>query len=334
LIKAGQFGDITIRNINGFPIKIRDVAKVEEGAADDRSRVRLNGKASISAGVIRQATANPLELSKGVRDMMPRLQQDLPGDVTIDVANDNSVFIDRSIKAVYQTILEAVLLVALVIFVFLRTLRASLIPLVTIPVCLIGSFALMAMFGFTINSLTMLALVLAIGLVVDDAIVVLENISRHIERGLSPFRATLKGSSEVGFTLLAMNLSLVAVFVSILFMGGLVEKLFREFSITLAAAMLVSLVVSLTLTPSLCARILVRPGSRPMGAFRQRTEAAFEALKHGYARTLAWVLEHATLTLIILLGTSALNGLALHRHPQRFLAAARHGYVAGIRARG
>jgi multidrug efflux pump len=166
--------------------------------------------------------------------------------------------------------------------------------------------------------------------VVDDAIVVLENISRHIERGLSPFRAALKGSSEVGFTLLAMNLSLVAVFVSILFMGGLVEKLFREFSITLAAAMLVSLVVSLTLTPSLCARILVRHGSQPMGGFRRRTEAAFEALKNGYARTLAWVLEHATLTLIILLGTIALNVSLYIAIPKGFLPQQDTGTLQGF----
>ncbi|MEY3636963.1 MAG: Efflux pump rane transporter BepE [Pseudomonadota bacterium] len=156
LIKASQFGDITIRNVNGFPIKIRDVAKVEEGTADDRSRVRLNGKPAISAGVIRQATANPLELSKGVRDMMPRLKQDLPADLGIDVANDNSVFIDRSIKSVFKTIVEAVVLVALVIFVFLRTFRASIIPIITIPVSLIGTFAIMALAGFTINTLTLL----------------------------------------------------------------------------------------------------------------------------------------------------------------------------------
>ncbi|MEY3116272.1 MAG: Efflux pump rane transporter BepE, partial [Pseudomonadota bacterium] len=173
LIRPGQFGDITIRNVNGFPIKIRDVARVEEGTADDRSRVRLNGLPSISAGVIRQATANPLELSKGVRAMLPKLQQDLPKDIVINVANDNSVFIDKSIKSVFKTIIEAVVLVAIVIFVFLRTVRASIIPIITIPVSLVGTFAIMALAGFTINTLTLLALVLAIGLVVDDAIVML-----------------------------------------------------------------------------------------------------------------------------------------------------------------
>jgi multidrug efflux pump len=199
LIRPGQFGDITIRNVNGFPIKIRDVARVEEGTADDRSRVRLNGLPSISAGVIRQATANPLELSKGVRAMLPKLQQDLPKDIVINVANDNSVFIDKSIKSVFKTIIEAVVLVALVIFVFLRTVRASIIPIITIPVSLVGTFAIMALAGFTINTLTLLALVLAIGLVVDDAIVMLENIYRHIEEGLDPFSAAIKGAKEISF---------------------------------------------------------------------------------------------------------------------------------------
>jgi len=248
LIRAGQFGDITIRNVNGFPIKIRDVAKVEEAAADDRSRVRLNGITAISAGVIRQATANPLDLSKGVREMMPKLQQDLPRDVLISVANDNSVFIDKSIKSVFKTILEAVVLVALVIFVFLRTFRASIIPIITIPVSLVGTFAMMALAGFTINTLTLLALVLAIGLVVDDAIVMLENIYRHIEEGLDPFSAAIKGAREIGFAIVAMSLTLAAVFAPLAFTPGRTGKLFSEFALALAGAVLVSCVVALTLS--------------------------------------------------------------------------------------
>jgi multidrug efflux pump len=188
LTKPSQFEQIVIRNVNGFPVRLRDVARVQEGAADERSAVRLNGRRAISAGVIRQATANPLQLSEGVREMIPRLKADLPPDVSIDIANDNSVFIDRSVKNVYVTIAEAIVLVALVIFVFLRTFRASIIPIITIPVSLIGAFAMMALAGFTINTLTLLALVLAIGLVVDDAIVMLENIYRHIEEGWTPSR--------------------------------------------------------------------------------------------------------------------------------------------------
>ncbi len=190
-----QFRSVALRTVNGQTIRLGDVARVLQGPQEERTSVRFNGREAISLGVIRQATANPLDLSAGVYALLDRIRADMPPGVRIEVANDNSVFIDRSIKAVYTTIAEAVVLVALVIFVFLRTLRASIIPLVTIPVSLIGTFALMALFGFSINTLTLLALVLAIGLVVDDAIVVLENIYRHIEerhaavRGVDPRRA-------------------------------------------------------------------------------------------------------------------------------------------------
>ena len=233
LSRPGQFADIIVKTVNGFPVKIRDVARVQEGAADERSAVRLNGQPAISAGVIRQATANPLELSKGVREMMPRLEADLPPGITITVANDNSVFIDRSIKSVFQTIVEAVILVALVIFVFLRTIRASIIPIITIPVSLIGTFAMMALAGFTINTLTLLALVLAIGLVVDDAIVVLENIYRHIEEGMDPFSAAIKGSREIGFAVVAMTLTLAAVYAPLAFTPGRTGRLFAEFALAI-----------------------------------------------------------------------------------------------------
>ena len=289
LIKAAQFGDITIRNVNGFPIKIRDVAKVEEAAADDRSRVRLNGKSAISAGVIRQATANPLDLSKGVREMMPRLQQDLPGDISINIANDNSVFIDKSIKSVFKTILEAVVLVALVIFVFLRTFRASIIPIITIPVSLIGTFAMMALAGFTINTLTLLALVLAIGLVVDDAIVMLENIYRHIEEGLDPFSAAIKGAREIGFAIVAMSMTLAAVFAPLAFTPGRTGKLFSEFALALAGAVLVSGLVALTLTPMMSS-LLLRHNPNP-SKFDKFMERVLNGISNGYEQLLVIVLR-------------------------------------------
>ena len=206
--------------------------------------------------MIRQATANPLTLSQGVREMIPKLKADLPPDIAIDIANDNSLFIDRSVKNVYHTIGEAILLVALVIFVFLRTIRASIIPIVTIPVSLIGAFALMALFGFTINTLTLLALVLAIGLVVDDAIVMLENIFRHIEEGLDPFSASIKGAREIGFAVITMTLTLVAVYAPLAFTPGRTGRLFVEFALALAGAVLVSGFVALTLTPMMCSQLL------------------------------------------------------------------------------
>ncbi|MFY8015218.1 MAG: efflux RND transporter permease subunit, partial [Limnohabitans sp.] len=308
LIRPGQFGDITIRNVNGFPIKIRDVAKVEEGTADDRSRVRLNGVPSISAGVIRQATANPLELSKGVREMMPRLQQDLPADLTINVANDNSVFIDRSIKSVFKTIAEAVVLVALVIFVFLRTFRASIIPIITIPVSLIGTFAMMALAGFTINTLTLLALVLAIGLVVDDAIVMLENIYRHIEEGMDPFSASIKGAKEIGFAIVAMSLTLVAVFAPLAFTPGRTGKLFSEFALALAGAVLVSGFVALTLSPMMSS-LLLKHNPNP-NRFDRFMETMLNGLSNGYEKLLRFVLRKAR-WLVVLVMASCGVGIAL-----------------------
>jgi multidrug efflux pump len=288
LVRPGQFADIVIKNVNGFPVKVRDVARVQEAAADERSRVRLNGKTAISAGVIRQATANPLQLSQGVREMIPKLKADLPADVAIEIANDNSAFIDRSVKNVYTTIAEAVVLVALVIFVFLRTARASIIPIVTIPVSLVGTFAMMALAGFTINTLTLLALVLAIGLVVDDAIVMLENIYRHIEEGLDPFSAAIKGAREIGFAVITMTLTLVAVYAPLAFTPGRTGRLFVEFALALAGAVVVSGFVALTLTPMMCSKLL-RHNPNP-GWFDRHMERWLTALSDGYGRALRWVL--------------------------------------------
>ncbi|MCZ2103497.1 MAG: efflux RND transporter permease subunit [Burkholderiales bacterium] len=288
LLRASEFAQIVVRNVNGFAVRLADVARVEEGPASDRSRVRLNGREAISVGVIRQTTANPLEISDGVRAMLPVLKADLPPDVSIDIANDNSRFIDRSVKSVYQTIAEAVVLVALVIFVFLRTVRASIIPIVTIPVSLIGSFALMHLAGFSINTLTLLALVLAIGLVVDDAIVMLENIFRHIEEGLDPFSAAIRGAREIGFAIVAMTLTLVAVYAPLAFTPGRTGRLFVEFALALAGAVLVSGFVALTLSPMMCS-LLLRHNPQP-GWFDRSMERWLTALADGYGRLLRWVL--------------------------------------------
>ena len=308
LNRPGQFGEIVIRNVNGFPIKLRDVAQIREDAANDRSVVRLNGRPAISAGVIRQATANPLELSKGVREMIPRLKADLPGDMSIDVANDNSVFIDRSIKNVFQTIVEAVVLVALVIFVFLRTIRASIIPIITIPVSLIGAFAMMALAGFTINTLTLLALVLAIGLVVDDAIVVLENIYRHIEEGLDPFSAAIKGVREISFAVVAMTMTLAAVFAPLAFTPGRTGKLFGEFALALAGAVIVSGFVALTLSPMLSSKLL-RHNPNPSW-FDRSMERWLTALSTGYENLLRLILTRARWAVVLVMISSGV-GIAL-----------------------
>ena len=287
LIKPAQFGEIVIKNVNGFSVKVRDVARVEEGAADERTAVRLNGRSAVGVGVIRQATANPLDLSRGVQEMIPKLKADLPPDLLIGIANDNSVFIDRSVKNVYRTIFEAILLVALVIFVFLRTLRASIIPIITIPVSLIGTFALMALAGFTINTLTLLALVLAIGLVVDDAIVMLENIFRHIEEGMDPFSAGIKGAREIGFAIITMTATLVAVYAPLAFTPGRTGRLFVEFALALAGAVVVSGFVALTLTPMLCTQLL-KHNPKP-NRFDRTMERVLTSISDRYGALLRWI---------------------------------------------
>lgn len=312
-----QFGDVALKTVNGYSVRLRDVARIEEAAASERSSVRLNGRPAVSMGVIRQATANPLEVSAGVYEVMPKIQQDLPDSVRVQQANDNSVFIDRSVKSVYHTIFEAVVLVALVVFVFLRTLRASIIPLVTIPVSLIGVFGMMALAGFTVNTLTLLALVLAIGLVVDDAIVMLENIFRHIEEGLSPFQASLKGSKEVAFAVLAMTMTLAAVFAPLAFTPGRTGRLFVEFALTLAGAVIVSGFTALTLTPMMCSKLL-RHDPNP-NRFDRLMESWLVALTGRYEGVLRWVLGRRWLVLLVMAG-SAVASVWLFRTTKSELA--------------
>lgn len=297
-----QFRELVIRMVGGVPVRLQDVARVEEGPQDNRSSIRLNGRDSVAVGVIRQATANPLELSAGVRALLPKVQQDLPAGVSVSVANDSSVFIEKSIEAVYITIIEAAVLVALVIFVFLRSVRASIIPLVTIPVSLIGSFALMALFGFSINTLTLLALVLAIGLVVDDAIVVLENIHRHIEDGLKPFDAAIKGAREIGFAVVAMTLTLAAVYAPLAFTPGRTGRLFAEFALALAGAVVVSGFVALTLSPMMSAKLL-RHQDKP-SRFDRRMEGLLSGLTASYGRVLAWTLQRRLWVVAVMLASA------------------------------
>ncbi len=309
LQRPQEFSQVVIRTTNGTSVRVADVARVQIGSAEERSSVRLNGRDSVGVGVIRQATANPLDLSAGVRELLTKVRRDLPPGVQIEVANDNSVFIDRSIKAVYTTILEASLLVALVIFVFLRTLRATLIPLVTIPVSLIGTFALMSLAGFSVNTLTLLALVLAIGLVVDDAIVMLENIYRHIEEGMEPFQAAIRGAREVGFAIIAMTMTLVAVYAPLAFAPGRTGRLFTEFALALAGAVVVSGLVALTLSPMMSS-LLLKHNPKP-NWFDRGMERGLQSITRGYGRALDWTLLHRWLVILVMLGSAVVSWVVL-----------------------
>jgi multidrug efflux pump len=297
LQRVQEFEDVIVRTVNNYAVRVRDVARVEVAAQNERTSVRFNGNPAISLGVIKQATANPLMLAKALKAELPRLQKELPAGVSVRIANDTTLFIEKSIESVYKTIAEAVILVALVIFLFLGTVRASVIPLVTIPVCLVGACAIMLAAGFSMNTLTLLAMVLAIGLVVDDAIVVLENIYRHIENGMEPIAAAFRGSREVGFAVVAMTLTLAAVYAPVAFTTGRTGRLFIEFALTLAGAVLVSGFVALTLTPMMCSRLL-RHDPNP-GLLARGIDRGLGALTAGYAAALRWTLRHRWLVLLV-----------------------------------
>ena len=296
LSEPAQFADIIVKQASGYPVRIGDLGRVEIGAASERSTVRFNGKAAVALGVIKQATANPLELSKALRAELPAIVTGLPKGMSARVAYDSSIFIDRSIDSVFTTIGEAIVLVLLIIFFFLRNFRATLIPLVTIPISLIGTFALMFMLGFTINTLTLLALVLAIGLVVDDAIVVLENIYRHIEEGMPRREAAFKGAQEIGFAVVAMTITLAAVYAPVAFMTGRTGKLFVEFALTLAGAVLVSGFVALTLSPMMCSILLKHEEKH--GKAYVLVEQFLNWMTSGYRRLLAALLERRWIVML------------------------------------
>ena len=302
LTSPEQFRQIVVKDANGFPVRLGNLAKIEIGPQDERRITRFNGDNAVILGIIKQATANPLDVSKEMRDVMPQLIGDLPAGMNAKIAYDKSIFIDRSVEAVYTTIAEAVALVVLVIFLFLRTARATIIPLVTIPVSLIGAFALMDLLGFSINTLTLLSMVLAIGLVVDDAIVVLENIHRHIEEGMEPVRAAIRGMGEISSAVIAMTLTLAAVYAPVAFAPGRTGTLFAEFALTLAGAVLVSGFVALTLTPMMCSRLLRAHESH--GGFYNALERGLLALHRGYRRALMATLRARPLVVLVALAVA------------------------------
>ena len=292
-----QFDNLILADVNGYLVRLSDVGRAELGPRDERRIARFNGQATIALGVVKQATANPLEVSKAVRDVLPRVRANLPEGMAVKMAYDKSQFIEESLKNVFKTIGEAVLLVVLIIFVFLRSIRATLIPLVTIPVSIIGTFALMFFAGFSINTLTLLSLVLAIGLVVDDAIVMLENIFRHVEEGMPRREAAFLGSQEIGFAVVAMTLTLAAVYLPIGFMTGKTGRLFTEFAWALAGAVLVSGFVALTLSPMMCSKLLRHGGSH--GRFYMMFEAGMRGLTVGYRAVLGLALNHRAIVLLV-----------------------------------
>lgn len=314
LNSVAQFENIIIRNDSGYPVKIKDIARVEVAPEDERKKSRYKGEPAVALGVVKQSTSNPLDVSEGIQARLPQIEAALPKGVKVQLAYDSSIFIAESIKSVFSTILLASLLVVLVIFFFLRNLRATLIPVITIPLSLIGVFAMMLGMGFSINTLTLLAMVLAIGLVVDDAIVMLENIYRHVENGLSPIQAAFKGSKEIGFAVIATTLTLVAVFVPIAFSEGRTGKLFTEFALTLAGAVVVSTFIALSLSPMMSSRLL-RHETKHSAMFNL-IEGWLQGLTTGYQSLLKKILKSRLLAIAIMLISLAGSGFFFTQLPQ------------------
>lgn len=296
-----QFNNMIILQKEGRVVYLKDVGRAELKSEDPRTSSRFNDHPAVSIGIVKKSVGNPLEVKRGVEEKLTQIRSRLPSGMYIDISSDNTVFIERSINHVYRTIFEATILVIIVVFGFLRSVRASIIPLVTIPVSLIGTFALMYLFGFTINILTLLAIVLAIGLVVDDAIVVLENIYRHIENGMKPMKAAIQGTREISFAVVAMTITLAAVYAPIALSSGITGKLFTEFALTLAGAVIISGFVALTLTPMMCARLLVahgdevshgngKPWQKAYHKFSDKIGEWLDKLDQRYGQFLAFVL--------------------------------------------
>ena len=305
--KAAQYRDLIVAYRDNAAVRLSDVGVVEDSVEDLRNAGLSNGMPAIGVVVSREPGANIIQVVDAVKAELPNLLKALPGDVNLHVAVDRSVTIRGSLRDTLKTLFISVALVIFVVFVFLRDVRASLVPSVAVPVSIVGSFAAMYVMGFSLNNLSLMALTISTGFVVDDAIVVLENVSRHLEMGKSRVQAALEGAREVGFTVISISLSLVAVFLPLVLMGGFVGRLFREFTLTLSMAVLISMVVSLTTTPMMCALILPRQAKQRHGRLYYWSESVFDATLEFYRRTLEVALRHPVVTLLVFLGTIWLN---------------------------
>jgi len=329
LLEAAQYRPLVVAYRNGAPVRVADVAEVVDSVEDLRAGGISGGKPAVVVVIFRQPGANIIATVDRVRALLPQLRASIPGGIDLGVVIDRSITIRASIVDVELTLLVSIALVVLVVFAFLRNGWATAIPGVVVPLSLVGTFGVMYLLGYSLDNLSLMALTISTGFVVDDAIVVIENIARYLEQGMPPLGAALRGSREIGFTVLSMSASLVAVFIPILLMRGIVGRLFREFAVTLSAAVLVSLVVSLTTTPMMCARFLRSEHGRAHGRLYRASERAFAALLHGYERSLAWVLRHARLTLAVAVATVCLNGYLFAVVPKGFFPEQDNGRLMG-----
>src|SRR5450432_4281789 len=329
LFSADQYRPLIVAYNNGAAVRLGDVAEVTDSVSDVRNIGLANGKPGVLIIVFRSPGANIIETVDRVRAMMPYLQSSISPAITLSIAMDRTVTVRASVKDIETTLIISIILVILVVFAFLRTVRATIIPTIAVPLSLVGTFAVMYAFGYSLDNLSLMALAISAGFVVDDAIVILENITRHIELGMTPVAAAFRGAKEISFTVLSMSTSLVAVFIPILLMGGLVGRLFREFAVTLSAAIAVSLLVSLTTTPMMCAQLLKSVGEEKHGRAFRFSQGIFDGLLKIYRKGLNWVLRHQPLTLGVTIATAVLTVYLYTVVPSGFFPQQDTGRVIG-----
>jgi len=330
LRSADEYRDLILTYANGAALRLRDVADIVDGAENQRLAAWANQNSAVLVNVQRQPGANVIDVVDRIQTLLPNLTQGLPASVEVTVLTDRTQTIRAAVRDVQHELMLAIALVVMVTFLFLRKFSATLIPSVVVPLSLIGTFGVMYLAGFTVNNLTLMALTIATGFVVDDAIVMLENIARHLEDGETPLNAALKGAKQIGFTLVSLTLSLIAVLIPLLFMADVVGRLFREFAITLAVAILISLVISLTLTPMMCARLLRHEPEAEQGRFYRSAGAFIDGMIERYSVGLRWVLRHQPLTLLVAIGTMALTVVLYLAVPKGFFPVQDTGVIQGI----
>ncbi len=335
LMKASAFDPILVAYVNGAAVRLIDVAHTEDGVENAELAAWSNGKRAVLVNIQRQPGANVIEVAERVKELLPQLSASMPRGISVTIVSDRTETVRASVKDVELTLLVTIGLVVLVIFMFLRDLRATAVPAVAVPLSLIGTFGVMYLVGFSLNNLSLMALTIATGFVVDDAIVMIENIARFVEQGDKPFDAAIKGAKQIGFTIVSLTVSLVCVLIPLLFMGGIVGRLFREFAVTLAVSIGVSALLSLTLTPMMTARLL-RPEKRPeeRGKLYQASERAYEGMLHLYDRGLVWVLAHRLTTLLVTLATMACTAALFWYLPKGFFPRQDTGLIIGVTEAG
>jgi multidrug efflux pump len=326
---AADYKPLIVGYKNGAAVRLSDVAQVTDSVQNVRAAGYLNGKRSVTVIIFRQPGANIIATVDRVRAQLPYIQASIPLGIDTTIVLDRTTTIRASVSDVERTLLLSIGLVILVVFIFLRNGRATLIPAVAVPVSLVGTFAVMYLFGYTLDNLSLMAMTIATGFVVDDAIVVMENIARHLEDGMEPFAAALKGAQEIGFTVFTISISLIAVFIPLLMMGGIVGRLFREFAVTLSTAVFVSMIISLTTTPMMCAYLLRSERTEKHGRIYAASEKFFDWVLSLYRGSLRWVLDHPALTLVVLFITIALNVVVIIKIPKGFFPVEDTGSITG-----